>query len=96
MEERKVKVHEIGRRVRCLFEREGAQVIPDNSDGDDGYDDSDNDYQSYYHVITTLLLRLRLEDVKSTTITSKLIIKPVEPISAINKGCPPPPPPYGG
>jgi len=36
--------------------REGARDIPDDSDGDDGYDDSDNDYLSYYHVITTLFL----------------------------------------
>jgi hypothetical protein len=27
--------------------QEGAQVIPDDSDGDDGYDDSDNDYLPY-------------------------------------------------
>ena len=89
-----MKVHEIGRRVRCLFEKEGAQVITDNSDGDDGYDDSDNDYLTYYHVITTKILSL--DDAKSTTITSELIVKPVEPISTINKGCPLPPPPYGG
>lgn len=89
-----MKVHEIGRRVGCLLSKEGAQVVPDNSDGDDGYDDSDNEYLTYYHVITTKILSL--DDAKSTTITSKLIIKPVEPISAINKGCPPPPPLFGG
>ena len=38
------------------YSKEGARDIPDNSDGVDGYDDSDNDYLSYYHVITALFL----------------------------------------
>jgi hypothetical protein len=34
---------------------EGAQVIPDEGDGDGGYDDNDNDCLLYYHVIITPL-----------------------------------------